>query len=274
VFILGLNMGTGGVGWATLVSQMCAVILCAVYLRKNYPVLRFKKGEMVFCRTRCGKLLINGVPMALQFSITAIGSIILQRAVNSLGVVVISAIGMASRVQILMMQPMEALGITMATFCAQNLGAGKLHRIKSGIKSALFIVVMYSVAAGLIVIFFGQYLTIAFVGRNAENLNEALVYIRQLFFANGIFYWSLGILFVLRNSIQGLGYSSVTVLAGVSELAARAGVAFAFVPVIGFNAVRFANPAAWLFADVILVVIFIIIIKKLSKIPRNELKNQ
>jgi len=272
VFIIVLEMGTMGVGFATVIAQTVSAALCAVYIRINYPVLRFKKGETAFSKERCGKLLINGVPMALQFSITAVGSIILQRAVNMLGVVAVSAVGMSSRIQVLMMQPMEALGITMATFCAQNLGAGKLHRIKSGIKSGLLMVSGYSVIAGLVVIFLGRYIAIAFVGSDAPNLDEALVYLNRFLLVNGSLYCVLGVLFILRNSVQGLGYSLVTVLAGVSELIARAVIAWVFVPRFGFDAIAFANPIAWFLADVMLIIIFVVMMKRLSKIPRRDFK--
>jgi putative MATE family efflux protein len=274
VFIVGFDWGTSGAGWATTVSMGFATIMCIFYISRNFPVLISTREERKFCRKRCMKLIENGVPMALQFSITAIGSVIIQRAVNGFGEIVVSAIGMAARIQIFVMQPMEALGITMATFCAQNLGAGKLHRIKAGIRVSMLAVLIYSVFAGLVIIFLGRHIAVLFVGSGAENLDYALNYIRQFQLVNGSLYWLLGVLFILRNTVQGLGYSRVTVFAGVGELAARAGVAFLLVPLFGFNAVCFANPTAWLFADILLVIIFAASIKKLSKMPRQELKSR
>jgi putative MATE family efflux protein len=274
VFIIGFGWGTAGVGFATLFAQSAAVILCLIHIRKNFPVLSYAKGEMKFCCSRCVMLLKNGVPMALQFSITAVGSVVLQRAVNILGPVVVSAVGMASRIQVLVMQPMEALGLTMATYCAQNLGAGKLHRIKKGIKLSMITVLIYSLFAGIFIVFFGRYLAVLFVGSGAENLDYALGYIRQFQVVNGSLYWMLGILFIIRNSVQGLGYSGVTVFAGVGELIARAGVAFLLVPFFGFNAICYANPLAWLFADILLIIVFIVLMKKLSKIPWRDLREK
>jgi putative MATE family efflux protein len=274
VFIVGFGWGTAGAGWATVASMSFAVVMCVVYIRKSFPVLSATREEKRFCRTRCGKLIKSGVPMALQFSITAVGSVILQSAVNVLGAVVVSAVGLAARIQIFIMQPMEALGITMATFCAQNLGAGKLHRIKKGITLGMIMVLIYSIFAGLVIIFAGRHLAVLFVGSGAENLEITLDYIRRFQLANGSLYWLLGVLFIVRNSVQGLGYSGVTVLAGVSELIARAGVAFLLVPVFGFRAICFANPMAWLFADIMLVVILAASMRRLSKIPRNELKSK
>ena len=277
VFIALLGMGTAGAAWGTVIAQGIAAILCFIHIRRNFPVLAFDKSELKFCRKRCMVLIKNGLPMALQFSITAIGGVILQGAVNSFGPVVVSAIGTASRIQIFIMQPMEALGLTMATYCAQNLGAGKLHRIKKGIKLSMATVLCYSVFAGLIIIFAGRLLATLIIGtgdggtEQAENIAKAMVYIKQFQTVNGSLYWLLGILFIVRNSVQGLGYSRVTMLAGVSEMIARGGVAFLLVPFFGFNAICFANPLAWLSADILLIIVLLFLMKKLSEIPRSEL---
>ena len=278
LFIAVFNWGTAGAGWATVVSITFADVLCLFHIKKNHLVLTFQKSELKFCRKRSAELIKNGVPMALQFSITAVGSVIIQSAVNGFGAVVVSAIGTAARIQILIMQPMEALGITMATYCAQNLGAGKLHRIKKGIQLSMTAVLIYSAFAGLLIIFAGRILAFFIIGLgetgadDVANVEEALVYIKQFQLVNGSLYWLLGILFIVRNTIQGLGYSKVTVFAGISELIARAGVAFIFVPFFGFNAICFANPLAWLFADILLIIVFIVLMKRLSKFSRHELK--
>ena len=277
VFIVVFKWGTSGVGWATVVSMTFATVLCLIHIRRSFYILRFLKGELRFCRSRCGILLKNGIPMALQFSITAIGSVVLQSAMNGFGPVVVSAVATAAKIQVFVMQPMEALGITMATYCAQNLGAGKLLRIKKGISLSMVTVLCYSVFAGVLIVFGGRWLAYPLIVLGAEseqdiaNIAIAMPYIKQFQIANGSLYWLLGILFVIRNSIQGLGYSKVTVLAGVSELFARAGVAFLLVPFFGFRAICFANSLAWLFADILLIIIFIFLMKKLSNIPRREL---
>ncbi|MCL1904005.1 MAG: MATE family efflux transporter [Oscillospiraceae bacterium] len=279
LFIAAFKWGTAGAAWATVASVSLSSVVCLFHIKKNHPVLAFKKEELRFCRKRCAELIKNGVPMALQFSITAVGSVIIQSAVNGFGPVVVSAIGTAARIQILIMQPMEALGITMATYCAQNLGAAKLHRIKKGIFLSMITVLVYSVCAGLFIIFMGRVLAFFIIGSgetsgtDAESIKEAMGYIKRFQLVNGSLYWLLGILFIVRNSVQGLGYSRVTVFAGVSELLARGGVAFMLVPFFGFNAVCFANPLAWLFADILLIIVLIVLVKRLSKISRHELRN-
>jgi putative MATE family efflux protein len=280
VFIAVFGWGTAGVGLATVISMSFAMILCLIHVRRSFPVLRFNKNELKLCRSRSGRLLKNGIPMALQFSITAVGSVILQSAMNGFGPVVVSAVGTASKIQVFVMQPMEALGITMATYCAQNLGAGKLLRIKAGIRMSMVTVLIYSIAVGALIVFAGRLLAYPIIVLGAEtaeeiaNIEIAMNYIRQFQLVNGSLYWLLGILFIVRNSVQGLGYSRVTVFAGVSELFARAGVAFMLVPFFGFNAICFANPLAWLLADILLIIVFIVLMKKLTKMPRKELKSQ
>ncbi|MCL2035804.1 MAG: MATE family efflux transporter [Oscillospiraceae bacterium] len=280
LFIAVFKWGTAGAAWATVISTFVAVVLCFIHIRKNFPALYFGKGEFKFCRKRSAVLLRNGVPMALQFSITAVGSVIIQRAVNSFGAIAVSAIGTAARLQIFVMQPMEALGLTMATYCAQNLGAGKLHRIKKGIRLSMITVLIYSVVTGLLIIFAGRYLAFLIIGLGAGSaeesagIAEAMGYIKQFQIVNGSFHWLLGILFIVRNSVQGLGYSKVTMLAGVSELFARAAVAFMLVPFFGFNAICFANPMAWLAADILLIIVFLTLMRKFSRINRHDLKGK
>jgi len=262
VFIIVFKMGTAGAGWATVTAQLCSVILCAVYLRRNYPILLFKKEELKFSPAHCVKLVKAGVPMALQFSITAVGSVIIQSAVNNFGPIAVSAVGMANKFQILMMQPMECLGITMATFSAQNLGAGKIHRVRKGIAQSMIMILGYCLFATLFVWFFGRYAVRIFVSSNEPNLAEAIVYVVRFQRINCLFYFVLGALFVIRNSVQGLGYALPAMFAGFCELFGRSVMAFGFVPSLGFDAVCIANPLSWFLADVLLFIVFAVIMKK------------
>jgi len=271
LFIIVFKMGTAGAGWATVTAQFCSVVLCAVYLRKNYPVLLFRKDELRFSPAHCEKLIYAGVPMALQFSITAIGSVIIQRAINTFGPVAVSGVGMANKIQVMISQPMDCLGITMATYCAQNLGAGKIRRIKKGIKVSLIMVFSYCVFAAVLIWFAGRYAAYVFVDKNEPNLEQALGYVVRFLRINALFYLTLGFLFVMRNSVQGLGYALPAMFAGACELVGRAALAFGFVPIIGFDAVCIAAPVAWILADILILTVFIHIIKKFSREKRGRL---
>ncbi len=124
VFILNFSWGVAGAAYATVISQAVSAALCFVYMRRKLPILAASRDECKIDFRIMGRLLYMGLPMALQFSITAIGSIILQSAVNALGSSVVAAVTAAGKVQMIVTQPMETLGLTMATFCGQNLGAG------------------------------------------------------------------------------------------------------------------------------------------------------
>jgi len=262
LFIIVFKMGTAGAAWATVAAQFCTVILCAAYLRKKYTILTFQKEELKFSIEHCKTLIKAGVPMALQTSITAVGIVIIQQAINKLGAVAVSAVGMANKFQVLVWQPMECFGITMATFCAQNLGARKIHRIKKGVKLSMLIIVGYSLLAGVFVWFFGRYTVMIFVNKDEPNLKEAIVFVTRYLKINGLFYWSIGILYIIRNSVQGLNYTLPAMFAGVCELVGRSVMAIVFVPLLGFDAVCIAGPLSWIMANILLIIVFADIIRK------------
>ena len=149
-----------------------------------------------------GRLLYMGLPMALQFSITAIGSIILQSAVNALGSSVVAAVTAGGKVQRIVTQPMETLGLTMATFCGQNLGAGRIDRVKAGVRNSLIISMVCCLVGWAVSFFAGRFISLLFISASETMI---LDYTQQFLRMNALFYPMLGALLILRNSIQGLG---------------------------------------------------------------------
>lgn len=268
LFIITFKMGVFGAGLATVISQGVSALLCLVYTVKNYDILKFEKDELIPEKEYIIKLASNGYPMALQFSITAVGSIILQSAVNTLGTQSVAAITAATKIQTVAIGPMESLGIAMATYCGQNKGAGELERIKQGIRQSLAIQMIYCVASCIAVCLLGGVLTTLFIDTKSTDpssvlrITELSAYYLRL---NGIFYPLLGVLFILRNSIQGMGYSMLPMLAGVSELVARAFVAVGFVSTIGFTAASLSSPVAWIMADVVLVITYAVKLREMKK---------
>lgn len=267
LFVIVFKMGVSGAGLATVIAQAVSASLCVIYIIKNYPVLRFKKDELNPSPAHMLKLIRIGVPMALQFSITAIGSLIMQTAINSLGTAAVASVTAGNRISMLMCQPMETIGITMATFCGQNRGANKLHRIRKGISISLKMEMIYCAFAGLILWFFGKNLAMIFIDGSETAILDNVSFMLKVL---AVSYPTLGALFVLRNSLQGMGFSFLPMFAGVSELVARTGVAFLFVGSFGFAAVTLSGPAAWLFADFLLIPAYFILIKKLAKILRKD----
>lgn len=268
--IIAFDMGVAGAGAATVISQGVSAVLCLIYMRKNYDILRFEKGELKFELQKAVRLVSVGMPMALQFSITAIGSIILQSAVNSLGTSAVASVTAASKIQMVAVGPMESLGITMATYCGQNRGAGKYTRIRVGIRQSLIMSMIYCVVSALAVSFLGGAMTVLFVSSeqtSPEALNEIIALSVKYLRLNAVFYPVLGVLFILRNALQGMGYSILPMMAGVSELVARTLVVFVFVSSYGYMAACLASPVAWIFADVLLVTTYFLKMRSL----KNEL---
>lgn len=266
-FIIVFKMGVFGASFATVISQGISALLCLFYIIKNYDILKFDSFELKPDMEKMKNLVVVGVPMALQFSITAIGSIILQSAVNTLGKTAVASMTAAIKIQTVAMGPMESMGITMATYCGQNKGARKYSRITAGIGQSIGMIMIYCVVACAAVSFFGGSLTTLFIDKQTtdpdsiQKIIELSVYYLRM---NGIFYPFLGVLFIIRNSLQGLGYSMLPMLAGVSELAARSLVAILFVSSIGYSAVCLASPVAWVFADIVLLITYAVKIKELK----------
>lgn len=255
-------MGTAGAAVATVVSQAVAAVGCIIVMYRKHEVMRIHKEERRFEGKIILRLMQIGLPMALQFSVTAVGTIIVQTAVNSLGSLVVASVTAALRIQNVLTQPLEAMGVTMATFCGQNYGANKMERIKKGVLQSTVLVFGISLVCVLVVYSFGGALTGIFIkGNNAELIG----YAKQFMMINGFFYWALGVLTVLRNAIQGLGFAGAAMLAGVFETIGRLIVALGLVANFGFSAVCFANPVAWVAADILLIVVYVIVIKKLEK---------
>lgn len=248
-----LGFGVEGPAYATVISQGISGILCLIYMILKFPVLRFREGELRPDAERCKTLLSMGVPMGLQYSITAIGSVVLQTAVNGLGAAAVAAITAGSRIVAFTCCVFDALGATMATYVGQNVGALKFERIKKGVMDASIIGSVYAVIACIVLIVLGGELPGIFLnGADEQVIRDAHFFL----IVNSVFFIPLVIVNVWRFAIQGMGYSMLAVLAGVSEMAARAIVGFFFIPIFGFTAACFASPLAWVFADTFLIPAF------------------
>ena len=261
LFVIVFKMGVFGAAFATDISQLISCILCFLFIKKKYTILKMNKSDWTFNSNLSNRLLLMGLPMGLQYSITAIGSTVMQTAVNGLGSVYVAAITAGSKVSLLFMQPFDTLGTAMATFCGQNLGAGKLDRIHKGMKQGIMVMAGYSAFAILALIFGGRYIALLFV--NVSEV-EMLGYVEKFLFANALFYFPLGLLMILRYAIQGLGYSIFAMIAGVMEMVARCAVAFIGIVWFGVDAIYYSNPTAWIAANIFLIPAFIMVMKKIE----------
>lgn len=250
LFITQFNMGAVGAAYATVIAQFISGLSCYIYMKKKTNVLTFEHDDKQLSKQHSINLLKMGVPMALQFSITAIGSVVIQSAVNTLGSDSVAAVTAAIKISIMLTQPLETLGLTMATYGGQNLGANKIQRIFDGVKVSCIIGALYCFVAFGIVYFTSDYLSLLFIDASEIVIMSQ---IKQFLMVNSIGYYILCILFIFRNLLQGLGYSFLAMFGGVAEMIARCLVAFALVAPFGFRAICFANPLAWIFADIVFI---------------------
>ena len=250
LFIVFMRLGVEGVGLATMLSQGVSVYLCLSYIRRRLDALTPGPGERAYDRRMAATLLGNGLPMGLQFSITAVGSIMLQSANNALGTVYVAAFTASMRVKYLFTCVFENIGVAMATYCGQNIGARKVGRVALGVRSAMKITLVYFALTVALIMPFAEEMMMLFVDASETDIiSNAALYMR----VSNWFYPVLGLLTVLRYSIQGLGYSGLSMLSGVMEMLARCGVSLWLVPALGFLGVCYGDPVAWVAADVFLV---------------------
>ena len=248
--VVGMGMGVTGAAVATVAAQLLSGLLCLRVIFSKYDVLRIRGEEWKPDAACLGRLSGIGLPMGLQFSITAIGSLIMQTAVNGLGTVAVAAIGAGSKVYTMFVCPFDAMGATVATWCGQNLGARRLDRVRQGVRISMLSMTVYAVVALFAVRLVGRAMIGLFIdsGETAV-IDRAVQYLNMVV----LFFIPLLTIFVLRNGLQGLGYSRIAMFAGLFELAGRAFVAFALVGPYGFDGAILANPAAWIMADALLI---------------------
>lgn len=253
LFIVLFRMGVAGAGWATLLSQLISGLMCLGFIIKRFPLLHLDREDLQFRWVYARHLLNMGLPMGLQYSITAIGSILLQTAVNGLGANAMAAVTAGSKVYMLCACPYDAIGTTAATYAGQNLGAGKPERIHQGVRACTVLGVAYAAGIFLAMYFWGSQLCLMFLDtKDAAAVAAIGVLSRQFLLTNLVFFVPLLFVNLLRFTIQGLGFSEFAVFAGVFEMVARGVFGLCLVPWLGFPAVCFASPAAWVMADLFL----------------------
>ena len=244
-FIMWLGMGVAGCAYATVIAQAVSALLCFIYIIKKFDILKLGKEDFELSFHTMGRLLAIGIPMGLQFSITAIGTIIVQGAVNVFGAVYIAGFSAAGKIQNIVATVFVAFGATAATFVGQNRGAGRMDRVHQGVKSIQIMILVWSALMIFIIHFFGDTLIRIFVdGSETEVVRAAGTYFKAVAWC----YPFLGSIFLYRNALQGLGFGLMPMMGGIFELLARAAVVMAVAERFGYLGVCLADPAAWLAA--------------------------
>lgn len=262
LFVMVFRWGVAGAAWATVLAQMLSGFMCLFVLRR-IPLMRFEKGDERPDKAMLLELLRLGLPVGLMNSITAVGGMILQGVVNGFGSLTVAAYTAGSKLMALAEQPGSIIGLSLGTFVGQNLGAGKLSRIRSGVRKTIALSLFVNCIIGGVLIFFGHGLTAAFVsGAEQEVIEAAYPYL----FAVGSMVWVLGLLFVYRFSLQSMGDTFIPMLSGGLELALRISLVLLLSRVfyLEFLAICIAEVSAWLGAAIMLCVTYYIHISKLK----------
>lgn len=261
LFILAFRWDTFGAAFATVLAQGLAGVGCLVRMCRGYEALNMEREDWRWSGRRNRYLCLMGLPMGLQYSITAIGSVLLQSAVNGLGTVYVTAITAANKISNFLCCPFDAMGATMATYGGQNVGAGKLDRLGSGLRACVLLGGAYSAVALAALYFFSDPLTMLFLDEASAGL---LPLTRQFLLINGLFFFPLALVNIVRLIIQGMGFAPLATVAGIFEMVARAALA-ALVPVFGFAVACFASPVAWVLADLFLIPAYFLCCRRLRR---------
>ena len=267
LFVKNFAWGVEGAAGATLISQALAMILTGAYVFKFNQNISVTKSDFKPNIKVAWEQIKLGIPVSLQFTITSIGSMCLQGAVNGFGANVIAGFTAAGKVENLTNIPMSGLGVATQTFVGQNYGAKNYDRIVKSIHRIFVLDLIVSVAMSITLYAIGEPLVSLF---STEVNNEMMFAAKRYILATAQCYSLVAILFVLRNSLQGLGYTYANMIAGAGELVGRIAIAFIFTKIIGFSAVCYAAPAAWLLADIPLAIIYINKQKKFKRLAKQQ----
>ena len=262
LLIIVFRMGVDGAALATVVSQGVSGVISIIYIKKKFDILAMEKGDWKLERHLAGKLTGVGIPMGLQYSITGIGSVILQTAVNGLGSIYVASMTASSKINIFLACPFDALGQTMAPYAGQNIGARKLDRVGKGLRAACIIGFIVSGLMVIVVKLFGDQLTMLFLDEKdpviMQNSTQFLIIVSA-------FYCLLTLVNTVRFTIQGMGFSSLAIIAGVMEMIARGIAGMLLVPAFGYLGACYSSPLAWLLADAFLIPAFFLCKRKVAR---------
>jgi putative MATE family efflux protein len=256
--------GVMGAALSTVISQGISVLLCLVYLRRRLHDLHVKRDDWRVTGAEVGEHLRLGLPMGFQASIIAIGTLAVQVALNTLGADAVAAWTAGSRVDSLATALLASLGLATSMYVAQNVGAGRPDRIRRGVVQATWISIGASVLLGALLIVTGSAIVELFVGSGAPEVVELA---HLMLIINGATYSILGVLFVLRGALQGLGHAMIPTVTGIVELVMRVGAAVLLASLFGFVGVVWSNPLAWIGAVVILIPAYVREHRRLARMP-------
>ncbi|SFU81786.1 putative efflux protein, MATE family [Clostridium sp. DSM 8431] len=267
-FILILDMGVKGAALATVIAQFISSIFC-LYKVSKIKIIKIQKKHWRFNEELFVQSFKLGIPVALMNSVTAVGVMILQVVVNGFGEIYVAAYSTASRIIGILEQIGSTAGLAISTYTGQNLGAGKIDRIKEGVKKSNVILVIANFILTVIIFVFGKEILAVFVSSaEVEVINIGYKY--EVVTAAGL--WVLGLLFIYRSSLQAMGDTFIPMLSGIAELLARIGTVFILVSSLDFIAIPIAEVSAWIVAAGMLAATYYYRVFKLEKIKYEDVK--
>lgn len=242
LFVFSCGWGIAGVAVATVVAELISAIVCLIYIKKKLPLVCFSRADRRPDLEMMAQHIKTGVPMAFFASLLAINFLVLQAALNSLGSDDMAAYTAASKMDTLVYQVLGAFGTAMATYAAQNYGKGKVDRVREGVRKSLGITVAISLALTAFAFLFGRYLMLLFIrSEETEIMRSGMMYMR----VTSLFYVILGVNYIVRFALTGVGKTAIPMLVGISEVLTRAAVTYLLVYRIGFFGMTAASPACW-----------------------------
>ncbi|HCU59093.1 MAG TPA: MATE family efflux transporter [Alphaproteobacteria bacterium] len=262
VLIYFFKFGVAGSALGTFLAISIAFILCGAYVYCKYPVLHLQKSDWRFDPHMLKSQLNVALPMSVQFSVLSVSMMVIQGACNSFGPDVIAAFTAALRIEQLATQPLLALGMAMATYSAQNWGAGKISRIRQGVRLTALWSLILSILMSLAVRYIGRDMISVFL---PEENNFIIETGKTYLSISTLFYFFLGLIFIFRNTLQGMGKAIIPLVASLTELFVRSVAAVYFAKLMGYKGIFYASPIAWIGATLVVTVGYILTIKNLRK---------
>lgn len=245
VFIVPLGGGVAGAALATVISQLISGILDIWWLLARIRLMQDWKRERVVSLPHMKQLCVVGLPMGFEYSVSAIGAVVMQGAINSLGSIAVAAQTAGEKIRQMFTLPMESVGMAMATYTGQNYGAKRFDRIREGIRSGLMIQYLYCIVVWVVIFAFkGAFVGLVLGETESAVADGAIQYLSIM----SVLFFIHGSLMIMRNTLQGLGYSMQAIVSGIGELLGRSLGGWLAVYAFGFTAICLSNPLAWLFA--------------------------
>lgn len=269
LFVMGFHWGIAGAAAATLIGQLVSGVYC-LYFIVRLPILKLNQSDIRPEGKLGKKLLVLGVPMAFQNGVIAVGGMIVQSVVNGAGVIFIAGFTATNKLYGLLEIAATSYGYAMVTYVGQNLGAGRLDRIRSGVRQALVISLGTSAVIAAAMLAFGRGILGCFISGTPEEFEAALQVAYYYLSVMSICLPVLYVLHVVRSVIQGMGNTVLPMVSGIAEFVMRTGAAWILPGIVGETGIFYAEILAWMGADVVLVSSYFVVIRQYESSGRKD----